>query len=131
MENYYDYTIAKSYDKTIFAKTVKLIMQNVNDIEETDYDEDMYDELQIQHIKTSRGEIRVGNQMINSAVWIMSESDLDDILKEWEDKTFYESENKILTPEEGTRLLQEAEEAGERYRKYMIKRKMQCKWGRA
>lgn len=115
MKNYYDYIIAKNYDKTIFAKTVELIMQNVKDIEGSEYDEDLYDEYQIQYIKTSRGEIRVGNQMINAAVWAMSEIDLDGILKQWEDKTFYESEKRKLTSEEVSKAMQEAKTARERF----------------
>ena len=125
MKNYYDYTIVSNYDKTVFEKTVELIMKNIKDIIETEYDEDMYDELQVQYIKTSRGEIRVGNQLINSAVWVMTEIDLDDVLKEWEDKTFYKSESRTLTPEEGQRLLQRVREAGERYREYIEKQKME------
>ena len=116
MKNYFDYTIVKSYDKTIFAKTVELIMQNVKGIEKSEYDKDLYDENQIQYIKTANCEIRVGNSLMGNAVWVMSEVDLDDVLKEWKDKTFYESEDRILTSEEISRIVQEAEESATRYK---------------
>ena len=119
MENFYDYTIAKSYNKEVFAKTVELLMKNLKDIEESEYDEDMYDESQWQYIKTLNGEIRIGNTVMDDVVWVQSEVDIEDILMEWEDKTFYESENRKLTPEEGSKILQEAEEAAKRFREYL------------
>jgi len=123
MENFYDYTITKSYNKEVFAKTVELLMKNLKDIEESEYDEDMYDESQFQYIKTSNGEIKIGNSVMNDAVWVQSEVDIEDILTEWEDKTFYESDNRKLTFEEGSKILQEAEDAAKRFREYLNQKK--------
>ena len=75
----------------------------------------MYDESQYQYIKTSNGEIIIGNTVTDNAVWIQSEVDIEDISKEWKDKKFYESDSRILTPEEGMKMLQKAEEAGKRF----------------
>lgn len=123
MENFYDYTITKSYNKEVFAKTVELLMKNLKNIEESEYDEDMYDESQFQYIKTSNGEIKIGNSVMNDAVWVQSEVDIEDILTEWEDKTFYESDNRKLTFEEGSKILQKAEEAAKRFREYLNQKK--------
>ncbi|MBE7027270.1 MAG: hypothetical protein E7410_06910 [Ruminococcaceae bacterium] len=123
MENFYDYTITKNYNKEIFAKTVELLMKNLKNIEESEYDEDMYDESQFQYIKTSNGEIKIGNSVMNDAVWVQSEVDIEDILTEWEDKTFYESDNRKLTFEEGSKILQKAEEAAKRFREYLNQKK--------
>jgi len=123
MENFYDYTITKNYNKEIFAKTVELLMKNLKNIEESEYDEDMYDESQFQYIKTSNGEIKIGNSVMNDAVWVQSEVDIEDILTEWEDKTFYESDNRKLTFEEGSKILQEAEDAAKRFIEYLNQKK--------
>jgi len=34
MENFYDYTITKNYNKEIFAKTVELLMKNLKKLED-------------------------------------------------------------------------------------------------
>lgn len=125
METFYDYTITKSCNKEVFAKTVELLMKNLKDIEESEYDEDMYDESQFQYIKTSNGEIKIGNTVMDNAVWVQSEVDIEDILIEWEEKTFYESDNRKLTSKEGSKILQEAEEAAKRFIEY-LKQKKNC-----
>ena len=56
MKNYYDYTIKKGYDKDVFAKTVELLMNNLKDIEESEYDDDIYDEYQQQKTTKTKKE---------------------------------------------------------------------------
>lgn len=80
----YDYNISPEYDRTIFAKLVSFLTKSIDNIEESKYLEDPLDGDQIQIIKTPDGEIKVINDFMVGALWIESEVNLDDILKEFD-----------------------------------------------
>ena len=80
MKNQYTYNVAKEYDKSVFAETVSHLMKNIKNIMRSEYSEDPLDGNQIQVIKTPVGQIKIINDFEVGAVWVESETNLDDVL---------------------------------------------------
>ena len=76
---YYEYNILDEYSRDSFFDAVNLIKRRFDSVAETEYIEEPLDGSQIQLFKTLLGEIRVINDFMVGAVWIESETNLDNL----------------------------------------------------
>ena len=78
----FTYNVAPSFDNKIFAKTCSIIKSKIKEIKKEKLFVDVLDGTQIKTFETNRGKIKVYNDYDVGAVYVDSEFDLKEIIKQ-------------------------------------------------